>query len=304
MASKEKNTIRIIVIMVCLLVICFVLFIKARDLKGLGSSSKELNALNSRNATDSLILLTELATESSGDYVRAKADHIEMLRKYVKHMRNRHKPWVFVLKNDITEELKLTIKKLEKDEKEANQQMEACVKIKIASKAIAEFLNKHKLFIDEPIVNSNPEAISKKIQTAIRDSLDEAHKKTKIYVNDVNMVNSEAAYRANRKAIVYLYLVRFEFRLEWFSESSKIITSEKLRTLRGDINRTIYWNRVLERSNITEEERSRLTKCSVNELRHLRLLRGMIDNDMKEVHFWLKLAIKQAFPDVQFLVEK
>ncbi len=108
MSSKEKNT--IITIAACFMVLCSTLLVGARYLR-------ESDALNLRNVTDSFILLTELATESSEDYIQAKADHIEMLRKYVKHMENRRRHWVFVLKNDITEELKLAIKKLEEDEK-------------------------------------------------------------------------------------------------------------------------------------------------------------------------------------------
>lgn len=290
MTDKEKKS--IVVVAVCFMVICSSSLVMARDLR-------ESDALNLRNVADSLILLTELATESSEDYIQAKADHIEMLRKYVKHIENRYKPWVFVLKNDIMEELKLTIKKLEEDEKETDQQVEAGVKIETASKAIAEFLNKHKLFTDKPIVGSEFEVVSKEMQTTIRKLLDEAHKKTQAYINDLNMVNSEIAYRANRKVIVYLYLVRFEwFRLE-------IDAWKEFRNFRGDINRTIYWNRLLmKRSGITEKERLRLTKCSANELRHLRLLHAIINDDMREAHIWLKIAIKEAFPDTQFLAEK
>ena len=60
----------------------------------------------------------------------------------------------------------------------------------------------------------------------------------------------------------------------------------------------------MKRSDTTERERSRLTKHSANELRHLRLLRAIIDNDMRDAHIWLKIAIKEAFPDIQISVEK
>lgn len=290
MTNKGKKS--IVVVAVCFMVICSSLPVMARDLR-------ESDALNLRNVADSLILLTELATESSEDYIQAKADHIEMLRKYVKHMENRHRPWVFVLKNDITEELKLVIKKLEEDEKDADQQIEAGVRIEMASKAIAEFLSEHKLFIGKPVVGSKFEVMPEEIQATIKNLLDEAHTKTQTYINDLNMVNSEIAYRANRKVIVYLYLVRSD----WLG--SEIATWKEFKDFNGDINRTIYWNRVLKKcSNTTERERSRLTKHSANELRHLRLLRAIIDNDMREAHVWLQIAIKEAFPDIQFLAEK
>ena len=286
MTNKEKKS--IITVATCFMVLCSVLLVGARDLR-------EADVLSLCNATDSLILLTELATESSKDYIQAKADHVEMLNEYVKYMKNRNGPWLF--ENDIAEKLKLVIKSLKKDEKKADQQVEAGIKIETASKTIAEFLSKHRLFMDKPVVGSEYEVVSEEMQTTVRKLLDEADKKTQTYINDLNMVNSEVAYRANRKVIVYLYLVR--------SQWSEVITSEERINLAEDINRTIYWNRILKkRSDTTERERSRLTKCSVNEHRHLQLLRAITDNDMRDVHGWLKLAIKKAFPNDKFFVEE
>lgn len=293
---KTKTKLLILLIIVFITVIGVASLSVKKEIKSHHNqgTEKELNALNLCNATDSLILLLELATESSGDYIQAKADHIEMLCEYVKHMENRYGSRTVVLENDIIKELKLAIKKLKEDESEVDQQMKACEKIKTTSEAIAEFLSKYELFRDEPIVSSKPGAVSKKMQTVIRDLLDEARKKTRTHVSDPNMVNSEAAYRANRKAIVYLYLARFEW--------SKIVTLEEIADLMGDINRTIYWTRVLLKrsAEINEKERSRLTNCSANELRHVRLLRAIKDNDMREAHALLRLAIMEAFPDVQF----
>lgn len=299
MTDKQKNTIVTkapYFMILCSVVLYLMPLIRANDLANIEADDLvEISVLNVRNATDTLILLIELATESSGDYVRAKTDHIEMLNKYIKHMKNRNRPWLF--ENDIAEELKLVIKKLKEDEKEVDRQMEACEKIEIASKTIAKFLNKHKLFINEPIVSPKPEVISEEMQTTIKDLLNEAHKKTQAYINDLNMINSEIAYRANRKVIVYLYLIR--------SQWSEIITSEERINLAGDINRTIHWNQVLKkRSDVTEEERSRLTMCSANEFRHLRILRAIIDNDVREAHGWLKLAIKKAFPNDDFFAKE
>ncbi len=292
MSDKGKKT--IIAMALFSMVLCSVLLVGAENLR-------ESDALNLCNVTDCLILLTELATESSEDCVQAKADHVEMLRKYVKHMDSRRKPLTFVLKDDIAEKLKVVIKELEKDEDEdedeADQQKEACSKIERASKTITKFLSKCELFVDNPVVASEHEVVSEEMQATIRELLNEAHKKTQAYLNDLSMVNSEVAYRANRKTIVYLYLIRSEcFRLD-------IGAWKEFTDFFGDINRTIYWNRVLERST-NEYERSCLKRCSANELRHLRVLHAIMDNDMREAHFWLQLAIKEAFPDMKFSTEK
>lgn len=248
------------------------------------SDGEELNALRSYDATDSFMLLAELATESSKDYTQAKADHLELMRCYIKTMKQRYKP------SDVAKELTFLTKEIEKKGSGADQNREDCEKIKVASERMAEFLNKHKLFLNAPVIYAGEEVISEETKAVISRVLEDASEKTQEYINDLNMANAEIAYRANRKAIVYLYLFR--------SELSEIITEEGVRDLRGDINRAIYWNRVLKKSISAEEERQQLTNLSENELRHLRVLHSIITDDMREAHIWLQIAIKKAFPDL------
>jgi len=235
------------------------------------------------------MLLTELVTDSSENNIQSKADHIEMLRLYIKHMENQ--PWskLFISENNVIEELKSITKKMAEDDGE----LESYLKIRAASNVMAEFLNKHGLFTANPVVSPKSEAVLEEIQTTLKELLNEAHEKTFEYVKDVNIINSEIAYRANRKAIVYLYLIRSEWvRL-------KATDWKEFKDFSGDINRTIYWNQKLKHS-VGEHERLLLNRQSTNELRHLRLLRGLIDNDAREVHALLKITSKQCFPNIRF----
>ncbi|MBZ9577473.1 hypothetical protein KJA13_00330 [Patescibacteria group bacterium] len=281
MISKQTNTIRILVV-ACLILCCLYL---------IGVVRREARALNLRNVTDSLILSIEFTTEPGMDYIQAKADYVEILYKYVRHMENRHIPLLFFFsRSNIAGDLKRVVRDLEKaDELNAREAIEK------ASEAIAEFFTKTKPFTDESIITFESEVISEEIQTAIKDSLQEAHEKAETCANDSNVANFEALYRANRKAIVYLYLARFEYQ--------EIVDEEKLRTFRTDLNATCYRNEALQDSDtveISEEECSRLTVYYGSELRRLGILYAIIDNNIQQAYDLLQteMAARKAIPDI------
>lgn len=83
--------------------------------------------------------------------------------------------------------------------------------------------------------------MSKDIQNAIRNSLEEAHEKADRYANEPRTVDdAKAVCMANRKAIVYLYLARFGYQ--------EIVNQETLKKFRIDINRTTYYNQLLQQT--------------------------------------------------------
>ncbi len=263
------------------------LFLKAWD---------QARTLKLHNATDSLMLLAELANESGMDYIQAKAAYAEMLHKYVRLMESRH-PFPLLMvpplsKNNIVKELKRAANDLEGElspGSEADQQRDARKKIEAASEAIAEFFSKSKPFTDEPIITFGPGTISEEIRTAIKGSLKESHEKVEIYANDKNMANSEAAHRANTKAIVYLYIARYG--------CHEIVSQETLREFGTDMNRTVYYNRALQQTDaikggevVKDSDYWRLDRRSVSDILHLRLLRLIIDNDIRQAHFLLQIA--------------
>jgi hypothetical protein len=163
--------------------------------------------------------------------------------------------------------------------------------IEAASETIAKFV--WKLLPAEPISTFGLEAVSKETLTAIESSLKESSENVQIYAADPNVTKAETACMANRKAIVYLYLARFGYQ--------QIVNEEELRTFRTDINRTIYYNRILQEQG-ADKDRSdycRLDKYSDSERRRLRLLQAIIDNDIQQAQVLLQIALIEAIPDIQ-----
>lgn len=266
----------------CLMIMCSVL------LMGAGEAKK----LTLHNATDSLMLLRELEHESGKGFMRARACHLGILKDYVAQMEDRHRSILLKLppfsKNKVTEQLKSVVKILEGNEAGGTN---AERQIKAASKEIAGFLSKSKLLTSEPIITFEPEAMSKEIQDTLEESLAVAHDKANIYASEPTVSNAEMACQTNRKAVTYLYISRFGYQ--------KIVSQEDLKKLQTDINRAIYYNRSLQKTDetINEEERSRLNEYSKSEVHRLRLLQSIINNDIREAQVLLLKAIREAFPD-------
>lgn len=290
----------VIWLLVCLTILCCVFLMGAK-------ASAVANRLALRNATDSLILLVELATEAGPDYNEAKALFAELLRTYSNQMERRDSYWLLQLPSFTKKNIAKDLKRVEAEYLRGNDQQneEAHKKIEAAKNAIAKFLTESKLFTDEQIVTFEPEVIPEDIKNDIRDSLDEAHKKAEIYANNEprTVDDAKAVCMANRKTIVYLYLVRFGYQ--------KIVSQEKLRTFRTDINRTIHYNRILQQTDALKgskgEDHSdywRLERYCDSERRRLRLLQAIIDNDMQQAQVLLQIALIESIPDIQFLAEK
>lgn len=70
----------------CLMTICFFFLV--------GKVWGEAKKLSSRNASDTLMLLMELATEGGGKYggcyTKAQKSHAEMVQEYVGHINEKH----------------------------------------------------------------------------------------------------------------------------------------------------------------------------------------------------------------------
>lgn len=113
------------------------------------------------------------------------------------------------------------------------------------------------------------------------------------------MTNAEMVCMYSRRAIVYLYIARFEYQ--------EIIDQDTLRTFSEDMNKAIYYHRLFQESETVksskEEENSnykRLEKQIETEIRRLRLLQVIMDNDIEQAQALLRLGIKSLFPNIQF----
>lgn len=281
---RDKGRI-IISVLVCLVIIC-----------GLFLGNKvfgEAKKLNLHNATDSLMLLMELATESGDDYVQAKSDFLKILRDYTNHIEKRDLNWLLQLPPFSKKNVVKKLESVAKDLEEADDQ-NACKAIEKASESIAKFLTDSKMFTDEPITVFEPEVMSKEIQDAIRRSLKETHEKVERFAANESRTVDDArgVCMVNRKAIVYLYLARFGHQ--------QIVDQEGLKNFRTDINQTIYYNRLLQQTYKEDDlNHKRLGAYSNSELRRLRLLQAIIDNDIQQAQVLLQIALIKAIPDIQ-----
>jgi len=243
------------------------------------------------NATDTLMALIEIKAEAGGNYIKAKADHVEMLRQYVGHMDSRHLSFLLKLPPFSNKNVAKELDRVAEDLNNVDP-LNAREAIETASKSIAEFLSQLKPFTGEPITTCGPEVVSQELKSAIKNSLQQSHEKIEIFANDPNMTNSEEACWANRRAAAYLYLARFGYH--------EIVSQEELRRFRTDMNRCVYYNRVLQQTDISEKERTRLIEYSNSEIRRLQLLQAIMDNNIQQAQLLLLIAIKDAFPNNQF----
>ena len=293
----------IISVLVCLVIVCFLFLV--------GKISGEAKTLNLQNATDCLMPLVELATEAGGNYggshIEAMKSHADMLQKYVDHMNKRNRDLSFLLqlppfsRKNIVKRLENVVKNLREkltSQSEADQCEEACEKIKAATKSIAQFLTELELFRGETIIDFEPEVISKDIQNTLKKSLKEAHDAAEEYAKEQTVANAEIACMTNRQAIVYLYLARFGYQ--------EIIDQEELKKFQTDINRAVYYNRLLQQTptvqsgkEVKGSDYDLLDQHSDSEIRRLRLLQTIIDNDIQQTQVLLRIALKKAFPDIQ-----
>jgi hypothetical protein len=250
--------------------------------------------------------LIELATESGGNYggsyTEAMKSHAEMIQKYVDQMKNRNRDLDFLLrfrpfsKDNIVKCLEDVVQDLRK---EVHSPDEAREKIERAAGSIVQFLTELQLFREAPTTAFKPEVMSEGIQKALKKSLKEAHDAADKYAEVQSVPNAETACMTNREAIVYLYLARFVY--------EEIIDQEDLRRFHTDINRAIYYNALLLETPAVQSGKGKpgsdyelLAKHTDSEIRRLRLLQTIIDNDIQQTQVLLRIAIKKAFPAIQF----
>lgn len=288
----------IISLLVCLVIVSFLFLV--------GKVSGEAKKLALRNATDCLMPLIELATESGGNYggshIEAMKSHAEMIQDYVNHMKERNRDLPFLLRltsfsgRKIVKGLEQVAEELSKG---ADSKDEARKKIEQAAESMVQFLIELELFAKQPTTGFEAELMSNGIGEALKKSLKDAHDAAERYAKDPNVPNAEQACMTNREGIVYLYMARFGY--------EEIIDEEDLRTFHADINRAIYYNGLLLQHPAVQSGKDRpdsnyelLSKHTDSEVRRLRLLQTIIDNDIEQTQALLRIAIKKAFPAIQF----
>jgi len=264
-----------------------------------------------RYVSDGLLLYNELKSESGSDFVKARKVHADLLSMYVEA---READYVAALLTDeaaagILKSLKSIKESLEKavpPEGEQDPNAWAEKDIKDASERLGKILIVFEPYLKEPFDLDGFEKLGDRCREDLYAALKDVKAKIRAYINDLttekaNDLTIEKAVKlceANRKAIVLLFLARFaRFEDQGVNAetSGEGLDLRVLRQFRGDINRTIYWNRVLQKR-LKGNDEAVLKKYSVSELRRLRVLRAVLNEDMREAQALLLVAFRASFP--------
>ena len=271
--SKQR-----VIIFVCVMIICVCLPVMLY-------ANASLPGLVQRNASDGVMLLVEMQHEAGRDYVAAKKDFAYLVERFREHMENRDCSLLLrLLYPELSPEKQLTsaldVLRDSGDDK-------AETDISKATEIIKQFVSKSRGFAGTRNLTSELHACPEGLVEDAMLALDSSKQYVGIYGNSMSMVNAQKACRENRKAIALAYLVRCVYQ-----DSDSL--DDRLRQLRGDINRTIYYNNALTKNNSDllqngqlpdttrkqlEEDNGRLTKYTKSELRRLVIVNALLDSD-------------------------
>jgi len=277
-----------------------------------GKASNKID-LAWRYVSDGLLLYSELASESGSDFVKARNIHADLLNMYVREMEARQRDYAAALLTDEARSILNNLKSIKESlakavpKGEQNPNVWAEEDIKEASKQLGKFLKGFEPYLKEPFDLDGFEKLGDECRKKLDDALKDVKVKLREYIklltvmkadNHLAVKKAEELCEANRKAIVLLFLARFarfEDQGVKAEASNKGLDLRVLRQFRGDINRTIYWNGVLQKR-LKGSDASVLKKYSASELRRLRVLRAVLNEDMREAQALLLVTFRASFP--------
>ena len=265
------------------------------------SSVQENETLLFRNGSDVLFPLVELASESGKDYAESKQLHSSMLRLYGDRIKERHEILNIQMPPISPKNIEFVLGNALKELKYANEE-EVAKAISGVGISIAEFLEKTKPFASyERIPELSPEPVAESMKKRAREVLESYQMINGEFISNESrsVEGAERVYQAARKAMFYLYL----YRAEW----KGIFTVEQLRTLRGDLNRSIFWSRRLLKNDAIESQKdvkgsdySRIVFYCESHLRYLRIIHHMNGDDTAGIHKIMQTAAKEHFSKMSF----
>ena len=168
--------------------------------------------------------------------------------------------------------------------------------------SIAEFLEKTKPFASyERIPELSPEPVVESMKKRVREVLESFQIINGEFIGNESrsVEGAEKVYQAARKVMFYLYL----YRAEW----KEIFTVEQLRTLIGDLNRSIFWSRRLLKNDAIKGQKdvkgsdySRIVSYCESHLRYLCIIHHLNEGDVAGIHKIMQTAAKECFPKMSF----
>lgn len=255
-----------------------------------------------RYISDGLLFFSELYSESGDDFLGAREIHRRLLGTYLREMKDRQLIYAATLLTEEAVSIERILKELRSIRKTLGEPVPTNKKdpngwakndLEKVSKQLGDLLISFKPRLKVPFdIGDKFEKLGEECRKELRKALKEVTVRLDAYIegittnkaNDLLMKRARELCEANREAIVYFYIFRFarfedpEVNAETSGEGLDVRT---LRQFSGDVNRTIYWNGVLQKR--AEEKNAKLLrKYTASEFRRLRVLRAVTDRDMRE----------------------
>ena len=286
---------QIVIIFTCLVIICV-------SIPVMLYANANLPELVRRNADDGgmLMLLVEMQHEAGLDYIEAKKDYEYLLVKFREYMEERNCSLLLrVLYPELSPRKQLTLALAELSEPIDGQE-QAQEKINEATETIRQFVSKSQEFAGTKVSISELHDCPDELLNEAKSALDDSRKYVEIFGNNPNIPNSQETCRKNRVAIALAYLIRCV--LQDFDS-----LDDELRQFRGDINRTIYYNKILMKNNADllaseqlpdvrkkelEKENALLEKYTANGHRRLVIVNALLDKDIHITEDFLRNKVK------------
>jgi hypothetical protein len=233
--------------------------------------------------------------EAGEDYIEAKKDYEYLLGIFHEYMEERNYSLLLRLLYPELSPRKQLTSVLADLKKSVIEQAQAQEKIIEAAEGIRQFVSKSQKFVGTKVTISEHGHCPELLLNEAKSALDNSRKYVEIFGNDLNISNSQEACRKNRKAIALVYLIRCVFQ-----DVSSL--DDKLRQFRGDINRTIYYNNLLMKSNTDllandplpdvrkelEKDIGLLVKYTNSEFRRLEIVDALLDKDSHKAEGFLR----------------
>lgn len=237
-----------------------------------------------QNSYDMHMLATEQLNELGPGFANESKQYAEMIRRYTEHLEQRNfAPLLRLLYPAYSPKKTLAslLPSLEgvEDEEEAKK---AIWQAGITSNQLYKL---GKRFPRSPIEWFKSEVVSDQLLTDLDNALSKSTKLTSKLENDPNRDAAIAACRANRKAILLLFLARLGYD-----------NKEKIECFLSDVERARDCTLLLaERTVKNKRDQKFLYDTARSEERRVKILEAMLDNDMDRVCELLREAIEKAF---------
>ncbi len=274
-----------------------------------GAVSNEENRFIGLSVSDGLMFFNEMVSESGPNYVKARKVHAELFHVCLEARKADYVKGS--LSTGLLEDYTSLDVRLSKRVADGVADPNAWAKTDIedVSKELGEIISSFEPHLQNPFEREKPRELGDKCEDILRAALNGVRVELREYIklviaeadNSVLLRKAEDLCEANRRAIVLSFVFRFvdfDGRREKPQTSEKQVDMKMLKQFQGDINRTIYWNRILRKKlkDSHPTSASRLLKYSNSELRRLKVLRAVLNKDMKEAQSLLLVAFRISHP--------